>query len=269
MAGNWDYIPPIVADAPTQMAIDAELAEICNRLRGSAFLRFYSMWPPAVTIGRNQRWRAVVDPEICRSNGWDWVRRPTGGGALLHRWEVNYAVAVSHDLVITERHDSARLVFGTVTEGLMAGLAILGFQSHLSTVRKNGTPSAHGLCGSSLTRYEVSIDGKKAIAAAQWNLSRASLQHGTIYLKAPDRVDRFWPEGFDDNLWNDGQGWWVFNDGTMSGDKRWSVLTDALRDGLTRTLGLSWRENHGSWASRPEVVARQQQWRDERWHEIR
>ena len=151
----------------------------------------------------------------------------------------------------------------------MAGLAVLGFQPLLNTARKNGTTSAHGLCGASLTRYEVSVGGKKAIAAAQWNLANASLQHGTIYLKAPVAMDQFWPEGSGHLSPIDRQGWWAFDDNTMNEERRWAALADALKDGLARTLGLSWHEDDSSWPTRPEVAARRRQWSAERWHEKR
>ena len=270
----WEYIPLIVADAATQMAIDAELVELCSRSARGAFLRFYFMSPPAVTIGRNQRWRAVIDPELCRRNGWDWVRRPTGGGSLLHHREINYAVAATQNMFLCPPSDAPQSVFQQVADGLLAGLVRLGLQPHLNVSRKEriggGQVSAHGLCGAALTRYEISIDGQKAVAAAQWNLSNASLQHGTIYLRAPGPEDTFWPESPSLALQPGPQKWWAFGSGgTASLHDRRSALANALKAGLGETLGVSWRDSSDSWVHSPEVAARKDRWRAERWHERR
>jgi len=268
---GWDYIPPIVADAATQMAIDAELAEICNQSGRGAFLRFYSMSPPAVTIGRNQQWRAVIDPELCQRNGWDWVRRPTGGGALLHHQEINYAVAVAHDMFDCPSGDARQSVFHHVAEGLLAGLTRLGFQPRLSVTRKSPMAgelaSAHGLCGSALTRHEISVEGMKAVAAAQWNLSKASLQHGTIYLQAPGPGDRFWPEGADRT--SPGPQWWACDHGTSLPHDRWLALADALKEGLAQVLGIRWREDPSDWVGCSAISTHKERWRASGWHERR
>ena len=271
VAEIWDYIPPIAADAATQMAIDAELADICNRPGRRAFLRFYSMSPPAVTIGRNQQWRTVVDPDRCRQNGWDWVRRPTGGGALLHHRELNYAVAASHEMFAFLSGDARSSVFQRVAGGLMAGLVRVGFRPTLNTVRKNravGRPtSAHGLCGAALTRLEISIDGLKAVAAAQWNLSGASLQHGAIYLQAPGADDRFWPDCAD--LASARQEWWACHDRLPFPHDPRSALANALMAGLAEELNLVWHPNSHDWVRSSEIVARKEQWLTGRWHEKR
>lgn len=271
MAETWDYIPAIAAGAATQMAIDAELARLCNQPGRRAFLRFYSMLPPAVTIGRNQQWKTVVDPGRCRQKGWDWVRRPTGGGALLHHRELNYAIAASHEMLAFPPGEALSSVFHRFAEGLMAGLVRAGFRPTLNTVRKSRPPgqpvSAHGLCGAALTRLEISIDGLKAVAAAQWNLSKASLQHGTIYLQAPGANDRFWPDCAD--LASARQEWWACH-GKLSfpHDPR-PALANAIMEGLVDTLDLIWHPNSYDWVRSPEIAARKEHWLTGGWHEKR
>ena len=274
MTDTWEYIAPIVADAATQMAIDAELVERCDGPIPGAFLRFYTMSPPAVTIGRHQRWRAVVDPELCRRHGWEWVRRPTGGGSLLHHRAINYAVAASHSVFHAPQPQSAQTIFRQIADGLLAGLLGLGFQPRLNLSRKERSGgeqiSSHGLCGAALTRYEISIDGLKAVAAAQLNLSRASLQHGTIYLHAPGPQDNFWPERSGSTPLPLCQNWWALEraDSGHFPDQQ-TVLADALKAGLADSLGVVWRDNSDSWTNAPEVALRKARWIAEGWHEKR
>ncbi|MBI5868332.1 MAG: hypothetical protein HZB43_08615 [candidate division Zixibacteria bacterium] len=268
---TWDYIPPIVADAATQMAIDAELADLCNLIPRSAYLRFYRMSPPAVTIGRHQSWRSVVDPERCRQRGWDWVRRPTGGGALLHRHELNYAVALSHDMMGRKPAEPKLEIFARIAAGLMAGLSLAGFEARLNPYRKtrgaDDAASAHGLCGASLTRFEITVDGFKSVAAAQCNLANASLQHGTIYMSPPAADDRFWPEDADPSAV--GQHWWAWSKSVPSAKDQWLVAAEMLKAGLSQNLGIEWRPNTLDWPKSPAVVSRTAHWEAEQWHHRR
>jgi lipoate-protein ligase A len=158
-------MPLRVTDGLTQMAIDCEMAHLCAASPQRAIFRLYWMDPPAVTIGRHQRWRDVVDPEECRRRGWDWARRPTGGGALLHRSEINYAVAASREAFAGG--DTFRAAFAQIMSGLRDALERLGSRPVLSLGRTGGSvpfrqagqSPAHGLCERSLTRYEITVDG--------------------------------------------------------------------------------------------------------------
>ena len=268
---TWDYIPLIVADAATQMAIDTELADLCNRNPNSAYLRFYRMSPPAVTIGRHQSWRSVVDPERCRQQGWDWVRRPTGGGALLHQHELNYAAALSHDIMGRHPAGPKLEIFARIAAGLMAGLSLAGFEARLNPSRKSrGTDdilTAHGLCGASLTRFEITVNGLKAVAAAQCNLANASLQHGTIYLSPPGAGDCFWPEAADPSAI--GQHWWAWSMPGSSSEGQWLAAAEMLKTGLSQNLGIEWRPNMFDWPKSPAVVSRIARWEAEQWHHHR
>lgn len=193
----WDQLPTISSDAATQMALDAQLLDLCDASPDRAFLRFYRMDPPAVTIGRHQRWRRVVDPATCDLQGWDWVRRPTGGGALLHKDEINYTVVAGREVLSLNRLSGFRDAFTWIVNGLAEALSDLGAKPEVYAGRAAGQggerTGQHGLCGRSLTRHEIAQDGAKLLAAAQMLKSGAMLQHGTVYLRAPQPTSRFWP----------------------------------------------------------------------------
>jgi lipoate-protein ligase A len=125
--GQWHFLPFLAADVRTQMAMDTELAEYCERGGDTAFVRLYRMDPPGITIGRNQRWRSVIDEKQCALEGWDWMRRPTGGGALLHRAEINYAVVAPRVLLDPKESASFRPAFERILAALSAVIRNLGF----------------------------------------------------------------------------------------------------------------------------------------------
>lgn len=267
----WTYFAPLHADAATQMAVDALLLEQYAQTSHEAALRFYSMNPPAVTIGRNQRWADVVDPSLCCQRGWEWARRPTGGGALLHRHELNYAVVVSHDVVPQSLENAFRATFGWVAQGLASGLAKLGFEPHVHQGRSGtameGRPrSAHGLCEHSLTRYEISIAGRKAVASAQLNLPGAWLQHGTIYLEAPGPDDRFCQHSPGNVPGTNQAGWWSLPPDLGSKAARWARLANALRDGIAGSIT---REAVFDRSFLVKVARQKAVWEQSNWHNWR
>lgn len=188
--------PPPVAmtEAPgqIQMAIDSYLLSRVGASELTEF-RVYRMWPPAVTIGRNQRWQRVIDEEVCRAHGWEWVRRPTGGGALLHLNEINYAIVAPRGVLAPQGQGEFRAVFDVIGHTLTAALHGMGYDPELRFGDREDHIPQHGLCGRSITGNEIALGDRKIIAAAQVITPLGILQHGTIYLHAPGADDRFWP----------------------------------------------------------------------------
>lgn len=174
------------------MAVDSFLLSRIG-MAGVTHFRTYRMSPSAVTIGRHQRWRRVVDEEACRTRGWDLVRRPTGGGALLHRNEINYAVIAPRGLLAPQGAGEFRALFDVIGHALSSALQEMGYSPELHIGNRSEHIPQHGLCGRSITGNEIALGERKIIAAAQMITPSGILQHGTIYLRAPDGSDRFWP----------------------------------------------------------------------------
>ncbi|MBI3872311.1 MAG: lipoate--protein ligase family protein [candidate division Zixibacteria bacterium] len=194
---RWTILPPLEADVLTQMAFDAVILDQCEQAEDDGYLRFYRMTPAALTIGYHQKWQRVIDPEACRKRGWEWARRPTGGGALLHANEINYAVAMSTSGWSRQGNVGVQSVFQLIADAIVSGLTRLGFGAdmHVGMGRVAGSErfSQHGLCGRSVTGHEISLKDAKLVASAQLLRPKGVLQHGTIYLTAPSANDRFWP----------------------------------------------------------------------------
>src|SRR2546423_15548199 len=75
------------------MAIDAALLDRANS-GGVSFLRLYRFDPPCLSLGRNEPAARYDHTEIAR-RGLDVVRRSTGGRAVRHQHDVNYAVSAA------------------------------------------------------------------------------------------------------------------------------------------------------------------------------
>src|SRR5205807_5872283 len=78
------------ADGPRQMAADEVL--LAAAVEGVASLRFYAWDPPALSLGYFQRAdERLADPRLAAL---PFVRRASGGGALVHHHAVTYALAL-------------------------------------------------------------------------------------------------------------------------------------------------------------------------------
>ena len=75
--------------ASYNMALDQVL--MSNVEDSIPILRLYGWKPAAVSIGYFQNLEDEVDVRTCKNLGIDVVRRMTGGGAVLHEYELTYS----------------------------------------------------------------------------------------------------------------------------------------------------------------------------------
>lgn len=142
--------------------------------------RLYRWQPPAVSIGLLQPYDSV-DAEACRELGFEIVRRPSGGGAVLHQHEVTYSVVV--DGRLCPWGSSVLATYRWLAEGLKEGLKRLGIevspQPPTSPNRSANTP----FCFARLTDADLNVNGRKLGGSAQARKRNFLLQHGSIPLK--------------------------------------------------------------------------------------
>src|SRR5690348_12590779 len=84
-------LPFAPADGATNMALDEALL-LTAADRGTASLRFYTWSAPTVSLGYFQP--AASRAENPNLAGLAWVRRSTGGAAIVHHHELTYALAL-------------------------------------------------------------------------------------------------------------------------------------------------------------------------------
>ena len=161
------------------MAVDESMLEQVGRGESLPTLRLYAWEPACLSLGYAQPYEDV-DIVRLREYGWDVVRRPTGGRAILHTDELTYS--------ITAPLDEPRVI-GTVLESynqlaqaLLAAVRSLGvpveMKEHLP-----GQGGAEGpVCFEVPSAYEITVGGKKLIGSAQARRREGVLQHGTLPL---------------------------------------------------------------------------------------
>lgn len=156
------------------MALDEKL------IHSPGALRLYTWKPWCISLGRHQS-ETVIDDKKRVQRGWDVVRRPTGGRAVLHADEITYAVA----LPLT---DSIRAsdVYEYIHQVLVAALQELvpelSFTTAPTTLPHHyataGAVAAS--CFTSKARTEIVFGQQKVVGSAQRILDRTVLQHGSI-----------------------------------------------------------------------------------------
>jgi len=173
---RWHFLFSAAADGATNMALDEALMRRAGRT-GEAVFRVYSWSQPTLSLGRNQRARGCYDERVARDLGVAFVRRPTGGRALLHHREVTYSAALpSSDTT----HASAAYDF--INEVLLEGLGALG----VGVARATSTaavPPGPRPCFDVPAERELVVGDRKLVGSAQWRQGDALLQHGSILVR--------------------------------------------------------------------------------------
>jgi len=147
-------------------------------------LRVYRWSPWSVTHGYHQS-PADFDADAAASRGWDVVRRPTGGRAILHAQELTYAVVGASPSALFG--DTLHDTYMTINRALVKFLRDLGLDPDIS--EGESLEAARGaVCFQTAGRHEVTVGGRKIIGSAQRRRGEAFLQHGSI-LVGPAHAD--------------------------------------------------------------------------------
>lgn len=159
------------------MALDEALLEAVAADRSPPTLRLYGWAPPCLSLGYAQP-LGDVDQDGLRRAGWDLVRRPTGGKAILHTDELTYAIVgpADHPLLAGDVLGSYR----RLSAGLLPALYRFGLEPEL-----HGADSPNGsnpICFQDPGANELTVHGMKLIGSAQLRRARAVLQHGSLPL---------------------------------------------------------------------------------------
>lgn len=141
--------------AALNMAIDEALMET---LADMPILRIYGWKPAAISIGYFQSMNDEVDLQKCNQLGIDAVRRLTGGGAVLHEFELTYSF-------ITRQYPQNILEsYKWICDAIVMSINRLGVNATFAPLN------------------DIIVDGKKVSGNAQTRKKGVLLQHGTLLL---------------------------------------------------------------------------------------
>lgn len=172
------YLSPPALGA-WNMAVDEAILEHVARGEARPTLRLYGWKPPCLSLGRSQPF-SDVDPAALKKNGWQVVRRITGGRAILHTDEITYAIIAPAN----HPHMRGSLLesYQHLAQGLMKALTILGANVAMNEEKLDPVAQKNPVCFETPSTYEITVDGKKLIGSAQARLKEGVLQHGSLPL---------------------------------------------------------------------------------------
>jgi lipoate-protein ligase A len=176
---KWRLLIHEAAPGAWNMAVDEAIARMVAEGDAPPTLRFYAWTPPCVSLGRHQS-AAAVDAARCRALGYDIVRRPTGGRAILHTDEFTYSAIAAPD-----QPPMQGLVLESylrLSRGLVAGLARLDIAAEPAPGSNRAGPNASAACFEVPSAYELMAAGRKLLGSAQHRRAKVVLQHGSLPL---------------------------------------------------------------------------------------
>jgi len=177
---TWRYLPYAVNTGAENMAVDeAIMRALATGAVKQPTLRFYGWDPPTLSLGYAQSFSKEVDEEACRRAGIDIVRRPTGGRAVLHQYELTYAVVAPED----EEHVQGTIIesYLKISQALLFGFQSLGVPA-VMVEHGNMAGLGSAACFDAPSWYELVVDGRKLVGSAQVRKDGVMLQHGSIIL---------------------------------------------------------------------------------------
>lgn len=164
------------------MAVDEAILEAVGRREALPTLRLYAWDPPCLSLGFAQPVKDA-DREALARRGWQLVRRPTGGRAILHTDELTYSVIAPLD----EPRVSGRVLesYRRLSQALVNALERLGLPAQADQEYASAQGNARlggAVCFETPSNYEITVAGKKLIGSAQARRKEGVLQHGSLPL---------------------------------------------------------------------------------------
>src|SRR5690625_2864071 len=160
------------------MAIDETLLNWHSEGKIPPIIRFYGWENPSLTIGKFQNEQKSIDFEGIRKHGCDFVRRLTGGSAVLHDHEVTYSI------IISENHPniphSINEAYYVLADGLLKAYQSLGIDATFAPAPEDSYGDRSAVCFETPAIYEILADGKKISGNAQTRQKEVLLQHGSL-----------------------------------------------------------------------------------------
>ena len=159
------------------MAVDEMLLERATAGGGCCW-RFYAWEAPTLSLGYFQATEDRVRHPA--SQHCPMVRRPSGGGALVHDRELTYCFVAPVDHPLAARRHQ---LYATIHETLIEALAHFGMEARLVKEQAPLPSRSHPLpflCFQRRAAGDVLLDQIKIAGSAQRRLRGAVLQHGSV-----------------------------------------------------------------------------------------
>jgi len=166
----WDFLQSPAASAAFNMALDEALLRTAAK-RERLLLRVYSWEKPSVSFGYFQKFPAHL------ADGYEVVRRPTGGGVVYHVEDTTYTVVAppGHSLHAMKTADAYCALHKAVAAAFESRPALHEAPLH--------SPQGQYECFQKPVHGDIVADGRKLAGGAQRRNKFGLLHQGSIAAK--------------------------------------------------------------------------------------
>ncbi len=178
---RWRLIKSPPARGSWNMAVDEAILQQIGLDENITTLRLYGWQPDCLSLGYAQPWSDVNTAKL-EQIGWNIVRRPSGGRAILHKDELTYAVIASTSE--PRLQGSVLESYRYISKALLKALNQLGAAAQTAVINKTADDrrTQNPVCFEVPSNYEITVAGKKLIGSAQSRRREGILQHGSLPL---------------------------------------------------------------------------------------
>lgn len=185
MKSEWRFIRSGVGAPDYNMAVDEAILTAHSEGLVPPTVRFYGWNPPTLSVGFFQKAASEVNFGALEQEGVGFVRRATGGRAVLHDKELTYSMIVSESYPGIPR--SVTEAYRVLSQGLLLGFRKLGLSAEMVQLENEEEKEKYASMGSaacfdSPSWYELVVEERKVAGSAQTRQKGVVLQHGSILL---------------------------------------------------------------------------------------
>ncbi len=166
--------------AAMNMAID-EAILISQKNHPIPTLRFYDWMTPAFSFGYFQNITSDVDVHACREENIELVKRMTGGGTVIHGWDLTYSL-------IKPRYSGEETVsemYQQIGKNLVNAFRKLGIPATRYIPSTNQATLSQNICLTNLAEHDVLCNKKKVAGVSVRRNRNGILFQGYISLDSP------------------------------------------------------------------------------------
>ena len=179
---QWRLLKTGKHDAATNMAID-EVILLRQEMCPQPTLRLYDWSQPAFTFGYFQKISTEIDVERCDTHGVALVRRMTGGGTVVHGWDVTYSIIVPHGSGAIPSEISASYCW--IANRLLSGFHQIDVPATLQSSIARASEVGPNTCLANPAEHDVMLDGRKIAGLSQRRNRIGGVYQGYIALDMP------------------------------------------------------------------------------------
>jgi lipoate-protein ligase A len=166
--------------AAMNMAID-EAILTAQQEKPNPTLRFYDWTTPAFSFGYFQDIASEVDVAACRSEGIELVKRMTGGGTVVHGWDLTYTLILPRqagEMGISEAYQE-------IGKSLVKAFEKLEIPAECYNTEADSVQSSENICLTNPAENDVMCNGKKLAGVSVRRNRNGIMFQGYISLDMP------------------------------------------------------------------------------------